>query len=369
MKRILHFSVGKGNCSLIGDENFVMVVDLNSAGDKSSYDLLSPHFRKRNGKDCIDILFVTHGDGDHCGGFVKFKEKIDDGSLIIGKIIHQGYDRNKSDKEGDKNPPDDYISFQKEIDRREKIKNPNFGDLIYAPKNDDDESIIFEGITYPNDLTLLMISPFDGDDETSDYDVNDLSLVFRLNFDNLGGMLYCGDSSSKYWQDKIIPDYLDNNSDNAKSKYCIISHHGSFSFFGGTREEVRDADPSPDNYEALDYLNSEQLILSAISKFPLNGDSDGGDPPHYAAYKWYHKWFRDNRNVKSDDKHPSAWHYTSDGNVCLKYENSKWTISDDWKEDDDKKSENAQRIGDLHKIGSLNILTGLTAPMTHYHGL
>lgn len=368
MRKILHFKVGNGNCSLVKDDNFLMIVDLNSTSDQSSYDLLKPYFRKKNGIDCVDVLFITHGDGDHCSDFSKFKEKIDDGSLLIGKIIHQGYNRNKSKKDSDNNLPEDYKSLQKEIDRREKVKNPNFGDYVYAPKNGDQQSIILDGITYPSDLSLLMLSPFEGDDEKSTYDVNDLSLVFRLDFNNLGGMLYCGDSSSIYWQDKIIPDYLENNSNDAQSKYCIISHHGSFSFFGKTRDEVRTANPHPDNYEALDFIASKELVLSAISKFPLNGDSDQDDPPHYAAYKWYHKWFEENHGVKKDDKHPNLWHYTSEGNICLKYDNDEWILTDNRDENENAKSESAKKLGEFHKKSSISILPGLTAPRTNYHG-
>ena len=243
MKEIIHYNVEKGNCCVIKDDDFVMVVDMKSTEDKDSYDLISPHFRDKDGTNCIDVLVITHGDRDHCGGFKKFKEKIDEGELIIGKILHQGYDRTNTDEDYS----EDYEKLQEEIDRREAIDDPEFGDFVHAPKNGDEQDIILEGIEFPDDLTWLQLSPFDGDDEDSEYDVNDLSLVFRLDFDGLNGMLFCGDSSSTYWQDKIIPDYLEENSEAAKSSNCVIAHHGSFSFFGTDRDEVRDADPEPDN--------------------------------------------------------------------------------------------------------------------------
>jgi len=70
MRTITHFTVGNGNCSVIEAEDFVMIVDLNKTEDKeSSYELLKPFFREKNGKDCIDVLYITHGDKDHCQYF------------------------------------------------------------------------------------------------------------------------------------------------------------------------------------------------------------------------------------------------------------------------------------------------------------
>lgn len=326
-KIFLFFNVGNGNCCVVEADNFVMAIDLKSTDEKTSYELVSPFFRKKDGKNCLDVLVVTHGDQDHCGGYAKFQEEIDSGNLIIGKIIHQGYDRIKSDS--DDFWSDDYEILQKEINARSKKKEPKFGELVAKPKNGDNAATVLEGVTYPSDLEFDVISPFKGDNENSEYDVNDLSLVFRLNLKDLGGMLFAGDSSSRYWQDKIVPSL---SKDQANAKYLAVAHHGSYSFFGETREEVRDADPEPDNYEALSKINPEELIISAASKFPTNGDSNGDQPPHYAAYKWYHKWFRDNRGVKpqKDEPHPKKWYYTSEGNICLEWVNDKWEIDKDW---------------------------------------
>jgi len=64
-----HFGVGNGNCSIIEGDNFVQIIDLKGNEDKSSYELLKPHFRKKNGVNTIDVLTITHGDQDHCSGF------------------------------------------------------------------------------------------------------------------------------------------------------------------------------------------------------------------------------------------------------------------------------------------------------------
>jgi beta-lactamase superfamily II metal-dependent hydrolase len=369
MKEIIHFKVGKGNCCVVKDDDFVMVIDITSTEEKESYEIVSPHFREKDGKDCIDVLVVTHNDKDHCGGFTTFKEKMDSGELIIGKIIHQDYDRTKSKKDCDSEYSDDYKKFQEEVDRREALTDAEFGDLVFAPKNGEEEDLILEGVNYPEDLNLLQLSPFEGDDETTDYDVNDLSLVFRLDFENLNGMLFCGDSSSKYWQDKVIPEYLQDNSEAAESEHCVVSHHGSYSFFGKDREKVRDADPEPDNYEALDYIEPDELIISAEMEFPTR-DKKRDNPPHYAAYKWYHKWFRDNRDVSENDQHPDNWHYTSNGNIQYKYENNEWSIVNNYVDEELEEAEesSAKRLGELHKKGALGILPGLSAPKTRYYG-
>lgn len=369
MKEIIHYKVENGNCCVVKDDSFVMIVDLKSTDDKDSYDLISPHFRDKDGTGCIDVLVITHGDRDHCGGFKKFKEKIDAGDLIIGKILHQGYDRTKSTKDCDSTYSDDYEKFQEEIDRREALSDAEFGDLVYAPKNGNEEDVILDGVDYPDNLNLFQLSPFEGDDETSEYDVNDLSLIFRLDFEDLNGMLFCGDSSSKYWQDKIIPECLQDNSEAAKSDRCVVSHHGSYSFLGKDRETVRDADPEPDNYEAMDYIKPEELIISAGMEFPTR-DKKRDDPPHYAAYKWYHKWFRDNRGVGENDQHPDSWHYTCNGNIQYKYENNEWSIVNDYVDEEleEEQESSAKRLGQMHKKGALGILPGLSAPQTRYYG-
>lgn len=360
--KIIHKEVGNGNCCVVEANNFVMVVDLHGDDDNSSYDLVSPHFRNKGGKDCLDVLVVTHGDRDHCGGYKKFQEEMDADNLIIGKIIHQGYDRILSDD--DDSWSEDYECLQNEINRREDVDNPEFGDLVEAPKAGDLIEDVLEGVDYPGDMLFDVLSPVEGDDEDSEYDVNDVSLVFRLDFDNLEGMLFAGDSSSKYWQEKILPNLED---DSAKSKYLLVAHHGSFTFFGDNRDDVRNADPEPDNYEALDEIEPKELIISANSKFPTNGDSSGDQPPHYAAYKWYHKWFRDNRGVKDkkDEPHPNSWHYTSDVNICIEESNNNWVVDKSWTLEKER-SKSAKKLGHQHKKKAL-IAPELTIQKTRYY--
>lgn len=364
MKKITHFNVGNGSCCLVEAKDFVMIVDLNKTEDKdSSYELLKPFFRQKDGRDCIDVLCITHGDEDHCLNYGKLQEEIDAGNLVIGTIWHQGYDRTKVEEK--KDLPEDYKILQKEIDRREDVKNPDFGDLQIALRAGNSELEAFDGVDFPTDLRLIAISPLEGVDENSDYNHNDLSLVFNLNFDDLEGMLFAGDSSSKYWQEEIIPEYLDDNEGEAEAKYLVVAHHGSYSFFGEERDEVREADPHPDNYEALDKINPHELIVSAKNKFPLSGDSSGDEPPHYAAWKWYHKWFRDNREVEEDDKHPDSFHYTSEGNVRLEYKNKKWKLDDDWDHNKAAKLiEQAKKLASAQTAGKLKIgkhLNGIIA--------
>lgn len=330
METITNFSVGNGNCSLIEGEGFVMIIDLNHTEDtESTYEMLKPFFRKRDGKDCIDVLCITHGDQDHCNGFHKFKEAIDNGELIIGSIWHQGYDRTLIEKKEDL--CEDYLKLQKEIDRRKIFSSPSFGNIQKPLKSGNDTNEAFAGVVKPSVLGVKILSPFVGDDENSEYDHNDLSLVLNVEYRGLN-ILYAGDSSAKYWQDRIIPELLDEQltSNWAEASILKISHHGSYTFFGSDRDAVRNANPFPDNYEALDRIDPNDLIISAKSRFPTSRDQSGDLPPHYAAYKWYHKWFRDSRSVSDDDKHPNSFRYTSEANVRLQYESDKWLWIKDW---------------------------------------
>lgn len=337
---ITNFSVGNGNCSIIEDDNFLMIIDLNKNEEsETSYDMLKPFFRKKDGKDCIDILCITHGDEDHCLDFKKFRKEIDNGTLIIGSIWHQGYDRTENEKEEDL--PEDYLELRKEIKKREESENPEFGDIVEIPNASQTETDLFNGIDKPDELFLKILSPFDGDDASSEYDHNDLCIVFNLDFHGKS-LLYAADSSSKYWQNKIIPELLDDSDtkDFAESKVLIVSHHGSYTFFGENRDDVREADPEPDNYEALNRIAPDDLIISAKDKFPTSRDKSGEEPPHYSAYKWYHKWFRDNHSVLDDDKHPESFRYTSESNIRLEYRNNQWKWIEAWEPDSEDDNEN-----------------------------
>jgi len=323
-RKIVHFKVGNGNCSVIQAEDFVMIIDLNHNDESdSSYEMLQSFFRELNGKKIIDVLCITHGDEDHCLDFSIFKEKIDSGDLIIGTIWHQDFDRRLNSEL--KNLPKDYLSLQEEIDRRKAVISPVFGDIQIPLKAMDTEKEAFNGINKPDNLNIKVLSPFKEDNEDGDYTHNDLSLICKLELNEMT-TLYTGDAPSKYWQDKIIPDLLNQAyyKEWAQSNILIAGHHGSYDFFGEDRESVRDSDEEPDNYEALNSILPSELIISAVNKFPTNGDSSGDQPPHYAAWKWYHKWFRDNREVDDEENHPVQFKYTVDGNISIEYIDNKW---------------------------------------------
>lgn len=361
MKNIYHFPVGNGNCSVIELENFVMVVDLNKTEDaESTYEMLKPYFRKNdNDQYILDVLCITHGDEDHCLGFEKFKSEIDNENLIIGSIWHQGYD--KTAVKDKKELSTDYLTLKKELDRREKIKNPKLGEYIEQPKTGNTESDLFnEGdLAAPEELSLTVISPLSGDDESSNYDQNDLSIVLNFEIDGFS-IIYAGDSTGKYWQDRIFPDFLDEkgNENKAKAETLVCAHHGSFSFFGSDRKAVREANPLPDNYDALDSINPKNMILSSGNKFP-GKDAHRDDPPHYAARKWYHKWFVDNRNVKEDDKHPDEFKYTSEECIRIKKDVSdtswKWVSCDNREE---KTKAELDKISKLRKAAKITLAGG-----------
>lgn len=360
MKRtIYHFQVGNGNCSLIESENFVMIVDLCNTEDyESSYDMLKPFLRlNEEGMECIDVLCVTHGDEDHCKGFRKLQEKIDSGELLIGAIWHQGIDRRIN--EDVKDLPDDYLALQEEIDKRNDIVSPKYGQ--YENAIIVGETPRYSDIYFPYDLEISICNPSEEKIYSDEYILNDLSIVMRINFANLGGMMFTGDTSSKAWQESILPSV--SGDDEIKTKFLVCSHHGSYNFFGEDRDAVREADPYPENYEALDYVDFDFLIISSSSRFPTNGDSSGDDPPHYAAWKWYHRWLVDNRNVNEDDKHPNEFIYCLDGNIKIDFLGNTWDIDRNWNSTEEmKRREEAKKLRKKHAAGS--ILIG-GAPVIH----
>lgn len=113
-------------------------------------------------------------------------------------------------------------------------------------------------------FSMRVLSPYIKDEGDTDWDVNDVSLVLNLEIEGLS-ILYPGDSSAKTWQERVIPYTLnkDGMGDWAEADFLLASHHGSYSFFGENRDEVREAYPSPDNYEALDYVEPDHLLVLA----------------------------------------------------------------------------------------------------------
>ncbi len=337
---ITFFPVGNGNFTLIQVDGVNIVVDINGTKDeegedgKTSLEILRPFLPEVNGTRQLDVLCITHGDKDHCGGFAEFKQKIDGGQLVVGEIWHSNYDRT-SDTEESKLPKD-YLALRAEILRRRRFGNLKYGDVEVPLTAWQDESAAFSAARRPDSFSMKVLSPYFKDKGDRDWQVNDVSLV--LNIEVLGlNVLHPGDSSAKTWQERIIPYTLskDEMKDWAQAEFLIASHHGSFSFFGEDRDAVREADPYPDNYEALDYVAPEHLLVLAEKRFPTSRDESGKRPPHYAAYKWYHKWFRDNRRVSEDDEHPAQFKYTADGHIRLEHGDDGWELVDDWSPDDD----------------------------------
>lgn len=327
MKRtIFNFSVGNGNCSVIeADKDFVMVVDLNHSDDfASTYEMIKPFLRiNAEGKECIDILLITHGHFDHCKGFKEIREKIKSGELVVGTIWHQGYDRRKYEDTSEME--EDCIALFEEIERRNQIANPVFGEYEEALVAGQSPNFPSD-LIIPHDFSITILNPSQDDILNNELDCNNLSVVAKIDFEGLGGILYSGDTESTSWQNSIIPKVLSEDPEIAESIYLVIAHHGSYRFFGQNRDAVRVANPYPDNYGALYYIRPYRLILSAESRFPTSRDQSGDSPPHYSAYKWYHKWFRENRNVSEDDEHPTSFIYTADGHIKMDFVKNKWEV-------------------------------------------
>src|SRR5829696_3462408 len=108
-------------------EGINIVVDINGTEEKSSLEILKPFLPERNGKHHLDVLCITHGDLDHCGGFAEFKKEIDEERLVVGEIWHSNYDRTQVIEPS--KLPEDYLTLREEILRRRAAKNTEYGDL------------------------------------------------------------------------------------------------------------------------------------------------------------------------------------------------------------------------------------------------
>ena len=332
---ITFFAVGNGNFTLIQVDGVNVVVDINGTKEekgesgKTSLEILRPFLPREGGASRLDVLCITHGDRDHCGGFAEFKEEIDRGRLVVGEIWHSNYDRT-SVTEASKLPPD-YLALRTEILRRRRSGSPRYGDVEVPLTAWQDEGAAFSAARRPDGFSMKVLSPYYKDKGDKDWQVNDVSLV--LNMEILGlNVLHPGDSSAKTWQERIIPYTLRRRGmgDWARAEILIASHHGSYSFFGENRDAVREANPHPDNYGALDYVGAGHLLVPAEKRFPTSRDKSGQEPPHYSAYKWYHRWFRDNRGVPESDPHPERFKYTAEGHVRLERGGDGWRWRDDW---------------------------------------
>lgn len=333
-RSITLFQVGCGNCALVRVGDMRLVFDLHGTEDRSSYELLKPLLRKVGGRHYLDVLCISHGDLDHCQGFAEFKREMDAGRLVIGSIWHSAFDRTRSTNEDDL--PEDYLALEDELERRRAVPSPGYGDLQVALTAWDDEVTAFEGLDLPDDLTLRVLSPYRKDDETDEWDVNDMCVVMNLTVSGLS-ILFAADSTAGIWQERIFAHTLDDpdKQDWARADVLVASHHGSYTFFGADRDAVRTADPAPENYAALDAIQAEWLVISADAQFPTSRDAAGAYPPHYAAWKWYHRWFRDHRDVAADDLHPEQFKYTCNGHVRLALADDQWEWVNDWTPDDD----------------------------------
>jgi beta-lactamase superfamily II metal-dependent hydrolase len=325
---ISFLQVGNGACAVLQIDGTTIVFDLNNIEGKTTWETLKPHLRVENGRWILDVLCISHGDGDHCCGFRELMEQVKAGRLIIGSIWHPNYDRAKVCDD----LPEDYLALHKEILRRRGVTNRQFGDVEVALTAWDEHGRIFEGLREPSGLLVRVLSPYVKDQDDMGWDVNDISLVLNITVEGLS-ILFPGDSTSCIWQERIIPHTLsdDAKKDWARAHILPAAHHGSWSFFGSTRDAVRDADPLPENYSALDYIAPEFLVISSDSRFPTSQDCSGDRPPHYAAWKWYHKWFRDNRSVGENDLHPRRWKYSAQGHIRLELaETGEWQFIEDW---------------------------------------
>jgi beta-lactamase superfamily II metal-dependent hydrolase len=356
-RSVTFFQVGNGSACLVEVGDFFLLLDVNQTEDFQTVDKILKMLPEIDDSRRLDVFCNTHGDKDHCGGFGKMMELVKSDDLVIETIWHPNYDRAKDDDK----LPEDYKALRKEILRRKDIDDDDkeSGDYEAALTAWQDKSEIPLHRKYPLKFDVQVLSPYRKDEDDDEWDVNDLSLVLVIEISGLR-ILFPGDCGSEYWIERIRK-YVEENpdySDWTNSDVLVASHHGSYTFFGNIRDKVREADPHPDNYPALDAISPEHLIVSASNRFPTSRDKSGDSPPHYAAYKWYKKWFVDNRGVSKDTDHPKRFKYTADGHIRLEYDSKKneWTWVKDWAPDDDGGDDGGGKGGKAKKAASTGFI-------------
>jgi beta-lactamase superfamily II metal-dependent hydrolase len=158
MRAVTFFSVGNGNCCLLEIDDYRLVFDLKGGEGWTSWEMIRRFLPWDDGRRKLDVLCISHGDQDHCGGFVDFAQELLDNRLVIGTIWHPNYDRTKVDDTVDL--PEDYLSLHQEILRRQALTDRAFGNLEVPLTAWDDETRAFEGIHPIEDLRLRVLSPY-----------------------------------------------------------------------------------------------------------------------------------------------------------------------------------------------------------------
>ena len=194
--RMTFISIGQGDSILIESNDLILSIDGGSSSNKSNGQyILSPHLKSR-AIDHIDYAYITHADADHTNGIIYLLENEDEIKIknVILPITAN------SDKKFDKLRTAALnacanVSYMKEEDIK-KLKN---------------------------NMSLYVLSPNEESLKTKKIDQNEMSLTFRINYNNYSA-LFTGDIGEKTMNRMLKDDYAVKFMDTDILK---VPHHGS----------------------------------------------------------------------------------------------------------------------------------------------
>ena len=215
MTRIHYLNVNQGNTALIElPNNQFMLIDCNQVDDGT--DILSyikDIISKEDGKYHVDYVVLTHPHKDHIRGL---EDIINDEEITIGEIWESGHRTRDDDEEYKK-----YVN----------IMNRDDLDVIKV-KASSSPFREFDNVKIHIFAPSKYITEDDEDDPRKA--IHNRCMVMKLEYNNKS-VLFTGDSSYECWENRIVPNYSDDNEDlneNLLSADVLtVSHHGSRTFF------------------------------------------------------------------------------------------------------------------------------------------
>ena len=194
--RMTFLSIGQGDSILIESNDLILTIDGGSTSNKSNGQyILSPHLKSRS-IDHIDYAYITHADADHTNGIIYLLENEND--LKIKNLILPITATN--DKKFDK------------LRLAADTANTN----VYYMKEEDVK-------TFKENLSLVVLSPNEEQLKSKKIDQNDMSLTFRINYNNHSA-LFTGDIGLKTMNRMLKDNFAISNMDVDILK---VPHHGS----------------------------------------------------------------------------------------------------------------------------------------------
>jgi len=321
---IKYFPVGNGDMSVITLEDGTRILidcKLTAKSDESNdpkicdvkKELLDT-IQKRDGNYFVDVFILTHGDKDHCHGFMdnfyqgdpaKYGQSDRDQDLIImdtmwfSPMIAEQYTNADEDahqteaerrldlhrrKHSDKDKPGNRIKIIG-YDSNKDYKDLNHlravpGDIV-TRFNDKDQQT----------FSIFIHAPFKIHLDSPDKDKNSASIVFQARFKQYSWSndfcclaMFGGDSDHTTWTQILERTKRFKNDVNQQAlswDLFLAPHHCSWTFFNDTSED----DVKSTSLEALDYARDGAWVIASSKKIVNNDDN----PPYADAKKEYIK--------------------------------------------------------------------------------